>query len=638
MRATANRWATAIGVGMIGLGLAAAGVVAGGVGAGWWSESDQRSPVHRERRPPADGREAADRDQRSGPAVYPHEFRTIDGHGNNQANPAWGAVGVPLLRRVPVAYADGVGAPSGATRPGARAISNAVCAQTADLPNRKGASSYLWQWGQFLDHDIDETPITNPGEAFDIPVPAGDAWFDPEGHGTATVPLDRSAWVMVDGVRQQVNNITAYIDASNVYGSEQHRADWLRTNDGTGRLKVSPGDLMPFNTDALDNAPTAHDPSFFLAGDIRANEQVGLLAMHTLFVREHNWHADRIRAASPGMPGDEVYERARAIVAAEMQAITYREFLPLLLGPGAIPPYSGYNASVNPGVANVFATAAYRVGHTMLTAFLPRLNPANHTIPGGDLALRDAFFAPAELIATNIDPILRGLAQQKSQNIDRHVIDDVRNFLFGAPGAGGFDLPALNLQRGRDHGLPTYNDVRAAYGVGPALGFDDPLLDPEAADALDDVYASIDDVDPWVGMLCETHRPGALVGETLFRVLRDQFLRLRDGDRFWYESYLPPDLVQMVESTRLSDVIRRNTTIGAELQMEVFLTMEPDPDACECDMNADGRTDVHDFAAFATFFGGPASGPGEGDFDGNGVVDVTDFAALIADFGCEWTP
>ena len=46
-----------------------------------------------------------------------------------------------------------------------------------------------------------------------------------------------------------------------------------------------------------------------------------------------------------------------------------------------------------------------------------------------------------------------------------HIVDDVRDFLFGEPIPGGFDLATLNIQRGRDHGLPGYNAVRVAFGL-----------------------------------------------------------------------------------------------------------------------------------------------------------------------------
>ncbi len=592
-------------------------------------QPDNRSPVQRPR--PHD----RDRDhtdpQMPGPALFPLDFRTIDGTGNNALHPEWGAADTEFLRLVPADYSDGVGTPSGADRPSARLISNLVVAQDGvNIPNLLGYSDFMWQWGQFLDHDIDETPITDPGEAFDIPVPAGDPWFDPFNTGTATIPLDRSAWTLDHGVRQQFNLLTAYIDASNVYGSEEDRAHELRANDGSGRLKTSAGDLLPFNVNGYDNAPSSDDPTYFLAGDIRANEQVGLTAMHTLFVREHNRLADQIAFDRPNLTGDEIYEHARAMVAAEMQAITYNEFLPKLLGPNALPPYRGYRPDVNAGITNVFANAAYRVGHTMLSTQIMRVDASGAEIEDGHLDLAAAFFAPDEILDNGIEALLRGLAAQPAQNIDSFVVDDVRNFLFGPPGAGGFDLASLNIQRGRDHGLPEYNAIRVALGRPPATTFADVNPDPVITQRLATAYNTVDDIDPWVGFLAEPHRPGAFVGESLYRVLRDQFLRLRDGDRMWYQAYLPPHMVAQIESTTLADIIRLNTDIGAELADDVFLAAR----ACPADFDFDGGLDVDDIDQFIQRFRDAI--PNNADMNGDGDENVDDIDALVSAFlnGC----
>ncbi len=529
------------------------------------------------------------------PAIFPFEIRSIDGTGNNILNPIAGVAGTPFIRLAPNNYSDGIATPA-AGLPSARAVSNAIHAQTGSILNPRNASDYLWQWGQFLDHDIDETPIADPAEAFDVAVPMGDIFFDPTNSGTETIPLDRSAWLLDDGVRQQINNITAYVDASNVYGSETHRADELRMNDGSGRLKTSAGNLLPFNTAGLDNAPTGADPSFFLAGDVRANEQNGLIAMHTLFVREHNRLCAEFKSDDPALTGEELYQIARAVVGGQMQAITYGEFLPLLLGPGALGP-PGYDPMVDASIANEFATAAYRVGHTMLSSTLLRLDSNNDEITEGHLSLADAFFDPAKIQAVGIDPVLRGLAQQEAQNIDRHIIDEVRNFLFGPPGAGGFDLASLNIQRGRDHGLPTYNDLRGAMGMPVAVSFGDITPDPSVLAALTSVYGDVDDVDAWSGMLSEPHVPGGLVGPTLRRVLADQFERLRDGDRFWYRTYLPPPLRNLVDQSSLARIIRRNTDIGNELPSNVFIVPE-----CNADFDGDGDVTITDLLDYLSLW------------------------------------
>jgi hypothetical protein len=496
------------------------------------------------------------------PARYPNDVRSMDGSGNNLAHPDWGRARGGFLRRTAVAYEDGADTPAGAGRESARAISNAVAAADRAIPNARGASDVFWQWGQFLDHDLDLS-LTNTAEPFNIEVPLGDAQFDPAGTGAQVIPLSRTVSAPVNGVRQQINSITAFIDASQVYGSDAETALALRALDGTGRLKTSGNGLLP--VDATGS---------FVAGDIRVNEQVGLIAMQTVFLREHNFWADRIRTEQPGLPDDQIYQRARALVGAEIQAVTYNEFLPVLLGRGALRPYRGYRPQVNAGIENAFAAAAYRLGHSMLSSTLLRLGPNGRAIAQGPLALADAFFNPSAVRQVGIDPYLRGMAAQRAQELDNQVVDAVRNFLFGPPGAGGFDLASLNIQRGRDHGLPGYNQVRADFGLPRVASFAQISPNPAVQAKLAAVYDSVDDVDLWVGGLAEDHVRGALVGETFFVILRDQFERLRDGDRFWYESYLPRDLAQMVREQTLGRIIRRNTAIGPELQPNVFLVRQ----------------------------------------------------------------
>ena len=427
----------------------------------------------------------------------------------------------------------------------------------------------------FLDHDLDLTDGADPAEPANIAVPADDPFFDPDGTGSVEIAFNRSLYdtatgTSADNPRQQVNEITGWIDASNVYGSDAERATALRTNDGTGRLKTSDGNLLPFNTGGLPNAGGSSS-TLFLAGDVRANEQVGLAAMHTLFVREHNRLAQRIAQNRPNLSGDQIYHRARRIVGAQMQVITYQEFIPALLGPNALRPYRGYDSDSDARISNVFSTAAYRFGHSAVSPTLLRLDQQGNPAAAGNLSLREAFFAPQRLIDEGgIAPVLRGLAAQRCQHIDPFVIDDLRNFLFGAPGSGGFDLAALNIQRGRDHGLPSYNDARRAVGLAPALTFSDISSNADIQARLDVAYDSVEDIDLWVGGLSEDPLPQAHLGELFFVILKDQFEMLRDGDRFWYTRTLSRRQRRDVERTRLADIIRRNTTIGNEISDDVF--------------------------------------------------------------------
>lgn len=502
-------------------------------------------------------------------------FRNIDGTGNHGTHFTLGAAGSPLVRVLENAYADEVSAMAGGTRPSPRDISNLMCAQEETATNPLGTSDFLWQWGQFLDHDIDLTEAHEPVESAPIFPEAGDPFFDPENTGLARIEFHRSIHHEASGTsalfpRQQLNQITHYIDASNVYGSDEVRAAALRTNDGTGRLAVSPGDLLPFNTAGLPNAGGT-GPELFLGGDVRANEQVGLTAMHTLFVREHNRRAAEIAAENPGLSGDEIYERARAFVGGLVQRITYDEFLPALLGPDALEPYFGYRALISPAIMNCFSTAAYRFGHSAVSDTLLRLDADGNEISFGHLPLRNAFFAPHRLLNEGgIEPILRGLAAQEMSKIDTQVVDGLRNFLFGPPTAGGLDLASLNIQRGRDHGLPDYASAVSELGLGEVTAFDQISSDPNVQTKLAAQYGSVDTIDLWVGGIAEDPVNGGHLGRLFFHILKMQFEALRDGDRYWYEGHLPPGEVVEIQQSTLADVIRRNTSIDAEIPDDVF--------------------------------------------------------------------
>jgi hypothetical protein len=485
-------------------------------------------------------------------------YRTFDGTGNNPGD--LGAAGTELRRIVPASAAYGANDAVGFSGVNPREVSNTVFDQSSSVPNAAGASNFLFQWGQFLDHDID---LTNTSAA------AGDASMIAPGTDTdmppgTLIPFTRSEYSDVNstGARQQINSITAFVDGSNIYGSDPTRAAALRSFTG-GKMATSTGDLLPHDPG---------DPTSYLAGDVRANEQIGLTSMHTLFVREHNWWADRLAAENPTWNDEEIYQEARKMVGAELQAITYNEFLPTLLGnqfTTDIGTYS-YSSSIDPSIANEFSTAAYRIGHTMLPNELRVLNE-DGTPAVADVPLAEAFFRPDKVATYGIDSILRGLGATASQEIDNMLVDGVRNMLFAMPGMTfGLDLASLNIQRGRDHGLPTYNEMRLVLGLG-AVGYGDGSFLSNAELLLMDVYADVNDIDLWVGLLSEIHYGDGMVGETTYAILFDQFWRLMNGDAFWYEDFLTQDQVAEVDLTLLSDIILRNTDIQW-MQENVFLT------------------------------------------------------------------
>src|SRR5262249_10926852 len=140
-----------------------------------------------------------------------------------------------------------------------------------------------------------------------------------------------------------------------------------------------------------------------------------------------------------------------------------------------------------------------------------------------DVPLKDAFFNPPLVSQNGIDPILKYLATDNSSEVDTKIVNSVRNFLFGPPGAGGFDLAALNIQRGRDHGLADYNTLRAAYGLPRVTDFAEITSDATLQRQLRDLYDNVDNIDPWIGALAEDHLPGTSTGPLIHQVLVDQF-------------------------------------------------------------------------------------------------------------------
>lgn len=531
--------------------------------------------------------------------------RTYDGVSNNLDHPDWGAAGTWLRTVTPLTYADSISAPTGTDRPNPREVSNALFSQNGLINDPLGLSDFCWVWGQFIDHDIGLTPDGN--EPMMIPVPAGDPWFDPMGMGQAIIPMMRNLFdpntgLSPDNPRRHPNVITAFIDGSAVYGSDEEAANWLRTFEG-GKLKVSQGNMPPFNTDtgefdgAVDpDAPHMENPvglsdKLYVCGDPRANENPLLLAFHTIFVREHNRLCDKLAARHPDWDDEQLFQYARKMVGGLIQSIVYEEWLPAM---GVVlPPYTGYQSDINPQLFNVLTAAAFRLGHTLLNGNLQRLDNSGEVIPQGNLALRDAFFNPMVVVESGgLDPFLKGMGAQTQQEFDAKIIDDVRNFLFGQPGAGGLDLASININRGRERGLADFNSVRAAFGLQPYLYMQQINPDATVFSILISQYVDIDNIDPWVGMLSEKRMPGALFGETVMKVMEVQFTNLRDGDRFYYENdpLLTQEDIDWIRETTLHDVIMKNT--GIELmQNEVFKAM-PHEEICD-NLTVDVSGQVH---------------------------------------------
>ncbi|MEL6930476.1 MAG: peroxidase family protein [Cyanobacteria bacterium J06600_6] len=496
----------------------------------------------------------------------PANFYSLDGTGNNLTNPDRGAVDSQLTNLSGLDYGDRLASSAGIDRPNARVISNTLGQQNQSLPSDRGLTNFSWAFGQFLDHDLVLSP-EDENSVVEIPVPAGDMQLDPEGTGQVSIALDRTAFVPGTGTNsdnpaQIANQITSWIDGSNIYGSDHERNEYLRAETG-GRLKVSAGNLLPLANESLENAnPGRQDPnSLFAAGDVRGNENSVLVSMHTLFVREHNRLAAELAIAHSDWTDEQLYQRARQINIAQYQAIVYNEYLPTLLGNEVLTAYTGYDSTINPSIDRSFASAGFRVGHTQLSSEILRLDANGEEIEAGNLTLAASFFrSQAAVQADGIDPILRGLSASLSQNIDLKLIDDVRNLLFNFGGRpSGRDLLAINIERGRINGISDYNTVRAAYGLSKVSSFEQITDDLEVQESLEELYGDVDNIDLFIGLLAEDHVSGAAVGETFQTIIAQQFDNLRSGDRLYYENIFSESEIEAIESVTLTDIIQRHT-------------------------------------------------------------------------------
>jgi len=494
-------------------------------------------------------------------------WRTLDGSSNNFINPKWGKKEIGLRRVSNSQYSDGISTMAsreGSGTPNPRTVSNVICKQNIQIPSSKNLTNMVWVWGQFIDHEITLTH-TNPSETENIMSPNSPE----EDYPGRIIQFERSVSVINSNPREQINFLSSYIDGSNVYGDNSTRNCALRLLDGTGKLKTSIGDngevLLPYNTEELPNAKSKSD-TFFVAGDIRANENTSLLSMHTLFVREHNRLCDYLISTHVNyIRQDElIYQHARRIVIAQMQNITYTEFLPALLGNNFMKEYENFDITIDSTISTEFSTVGYRLGHTMIPSSIPV--DENSFLP-----LLTLFFNPSYTQINGIDKNLLGLAKNRMQEIDGKIVEDLRSFLFGPPTASNLlDLAALNIKRGRDHGISGYNDVREAYGLNRLELFSEITSDISVQTKLSTLYTHPDNIDPWIGAILEDHVKGGSVGILIYSILKEQFQRIRDGDRFWFENdgTLSDKEKNEMKTTTLSHIINRNTSI--QVQPNVF--------------------------------------------------------------------
>ncbi|KAF6298490.1 hypothetical protein mRhiFer1_004609 [Rhinolophus ferrumequinum] len=477
------------------------------------------------------------------------------------------------------------------------------------------------QWGQLIDHDLDFTPepaarvafitglncetscLQQP-PCFPLKIPPNDPRIKNQ---QDCIPFFRSCPACTNSnitIRNQINALTSFLDASMVYGSEDPLAMKLRnlTNQlglmaVNSRFSDNGRALLPF--DQLHDDPclltnrSARIPCF-LAGDTRSSEMPELTSMHTLFLREHNRLATQLKRLNPRWNGERLYQEARKIVGAMIQIITYRDYLPLVLGPTALkkylPKYRSYNDSVDPRISNVF-TNAFRYGHTLIQPFMFRLdNQYKPTGPNPRVPLSKVFFASWRVVLEGgIDPILRGLmaTPAKLNRQNQIVVDEIRERLFEQVMRIGLDLPALNMQRSRDHGLPGYNAWRRFCGLPQPSTVGElgtVLKNLDLARKLMAQYGTPNNIDIWMGGVSEPLERNGRVGPLLACLIGTQFRKLRDGDRFWWENkdVFSTQQRQALAKISLPRIICDNTGITTVSKNNIFMSNTFPRDFVKC--------------------------------------------------------
>ncbi|XP_046660395.1 peroxidase-like isoform X2 [Homalodisca vitripennis] len=544
-------------------------------------------------------------------------YRSLNGSCNNLIFPMWGVAGSALVRLLPANYQDGVSkvrkTKSGKELPNVRQL------RTLLFPDKNVPDSVnmlnVMQWGQLVAHDTShivqqssglpsstETGLdccvgrsqNLPSSCLPIQVPNNDPFYCQ--YKRTCLNFVRSLTTDDLGCKlsphQQIASVTHFVDASFVYGSDEDTARSLRTfTHGKLMVQVTPDnrEFPPNSTMPERDCDSQREGVCYLTGDDRGNQNTGMTVLQVLLLREHNRLCDQLYHLNPMWDDQILYEEARRILVAVVQRITYNDYLPIILGKEFIKQlgvedgqgdekmsFNDYDPFLNPSTVNAFTTAAYRSFHSMIPREMVLFD--DNQQPLKTLLLDDFFFRPSLIQEPGMfDNLLRGLAVQNAQSMDIFFSTSITNLLFKSTREFGTDLESIDMQRGRDHGLPVYNEFRVACGRPKAVRFKD-LLDvmPEqAVSRLSAKYQRVNDVDLYVGGMLETQAPGALVGPTFQCIIGEQFRRWRNGDRFYYEFANQPgsftfDQVKEIRKVTLAEVFCQNGDNITRIQPDVF--------------------------------------------------------------------
>ena len=407
-----------------------------------------------------------------------------------------------------------------------------------------------------------------------------------------------------------MNQLTHWLDGSNIYGSSDEIYKACRGQGGQlkteGKLPGSSKTSLPACGGSAKRSSGGKSlpsckiigaksdcPECYVAGDARVNEHAGLTGFHTLWMREHNRVARALAAYNTSYDDETLFQEARRITIAEYQHIIYKEFLLIVLGHDAMSHYNlwpvidgygpGYKPAIDPRVTNEMATAAFRFGHSLVPEQLTRIAVEKDKVSRERNKLQSFVFSARKVANETglMEGLLWGFLQQAGEASDAYFSKAIQDHLFEGDNVGGVDLIALNIQRGRDHGIGGYNLYREACGKRRAADFDDlkDSIPAEELEVLKSIYAHVDDIDLFVGGVMERRDPdaGGLNGPTFTCIIADGFARLKHGDRFFYDSgddkdnrFTEAQLAE-IRKTSLARIYCDNVDGIEEIQPQAFL-------------------------------------------------------------------
>ncbi|XP_072384159.1 salivary peroxidase/catechol oxidase-like [Diabrotica undecimpunctata] len=531
-------------------------------------------------------------------------FRSINGSCNNFNKGSLGESYTAFERLLPAVYLNNYEASkrslTKATLPSARKISNAII---SNKPNPHESLTMAFNlFGQFIEHDLSSIALSvmiHRNDSFTccdtygydiaprykhplcmpIQISSDDKYYSKKHvhcmNYVRSLPAMGSDCSI--GYLEQQNQATHYLDGSQIYGTSDEASWELRTKEG-GKLKTSKNNFPYVSNKPQEHCRVKSDQDIcFVSGDQRVNLHPQITVMYTLWIREHNRIAVELSRVNKHWDDERVFQEARKIVIAEIQHITYYEWLKHLLDTKyltIIEKFSKYRDDIDPSVSNAFVTAAIRSMYSMLSENISFVDHNQKEISA--LILHKTYNKPEVVTKDeNFNLILRGLSNQVAQKISNFYSNELNN-MFLADDNYGYDIVSLDIQRGRDHGLPGYNDYRKLCGLQKASNFKDftDVMTNNSVNILSKQYKHVDDVDLLIGGVLEKPLQGSLVGQTFSCIFADQFVRTRRGDRYFYlNSHQPKPFTHLqlseIKKITLARIFCDNSDI-ATIQQNVF--------------------------------------------------------------------